>query len=237
MIFRDEVTGEEYAEYIEPLVSHLRFPLCKCATFEPHLDGRYHWHSIIFKGYILPPPPGLKTRKKYYFDAGASDWNHGTSGSSLKYFHDFWGRSGHVFDEIFAYEYGTSSEDFYKTVPEHLKDHVHYQQCAVVSSPEEEKPGVEPFLPAVIKREATPADYVVFKLDIDQPNIEHGTIDYILNDPNNFIDEIAWEHHISGNYLMEEWGPHRFDNKFSLRASYEIFLKLRQKGIRSHSWI
>jgi hypothetical protein len=42
---------------------------------------------------------------------------------------------------------------------------------------------------------------------------------------------------VSGNYLMEEWGPHRFDNKFSLRASYELFLKLRQKGIRAHSWI
>jgi hypothetical protein len=29
-VFFDEVTGKEYTEYIEPLVSHLRFPLAKC---------------------------------------------------------------------------------------------------------------------------------------------------------------------------------------------------------------
>ena len=34
---------------------------------------------------------------------------------------------------------------------------------------------------------------------------------------------------------MEEWGV--INNKFSLRDSYELFLKLRQKGIRAHSWI
>ena len=197
MIFRDDQTGEHYTEYTFPLVSHLRFPLCKCANFLPIGDNRYHWHSIIFKGYILPPPPALKVRQKYYFDAGASNWSDEVS--SLKYFHDMWLRSGHIFDKIFAYEYGTTVQDFYKGVPDFVKDRVHYQQCAVVSSPEEEKLGFEPFLPSVIKRQATAADYVLFKLDIDQPNVEHGTIDYILNDPNNFIDKIAFEHH--GEYF------------------------------------
>ena len=172
-----------------------------------------------------------------------------------------WLRYGHVFDQIFAYELGTTAEDFYKTVPANVKDHVHYLQCAVVSSPEEEVPGKMPFLPSVIKKEATAADYVLFKLDIDQPDVEHGTIDFILNDPNNFIDEIAFEHHgkylmglatlmlvlyasashiqysitaVGGNYLMEEW---HVSNKFSIKDSYDLFLKLRQKGIRSHSWI
>jgi hypothetical protein len=200
LIFRDDQTGEEYVEYIEPLVSHLRFPLCKCATYQP-AGPRYHWHSIIFKGYVIPPPPDLRVRQKLYFDAGASDWTDEKIGSSLKYFHDMWLRYGHVFDQIFAYEFGTTAEDFYKTVPEHVKDHVHYLQCAVVSSPEEDVPGEKPFLPTVIKKEATAADYVLFKLDIDQPNVEHGTIDFILNDPNNFIDEIAFEHH--SKYLMD----------------------------------
>ena len=199
MVFRDDKTGEQYTEYIEPLVSHLRFPLCKCATFSPIVnDHSYHWHSITFKGYIIPPPPSLKVGKKYLFDAGASRWSDAIS--SLRFFYDTWKRSGHVFDEIFAYEYGTTVEDFYKGVPDFVKDHVHYQQCAVVSTPEEEKPGIEPFLPSAIKKEATAADYVFFKLDIDQPKVEHGTIDFILNDPNNFIDEIAFEHH--SEYLV-----------------------------------
>lgn len=193
MVFRDDKTGEHYIEYIEPLVSHLRFPLCKCADFIPVGNNRYHWHSILFKGYIIPPPPALKVRQKYYFDAGATNWSEEVS--SLRYFHDMWKRSGHVFDEIFAYEIGKTADDFYDGVPEHLKNHIHYQQCNVASNPEEDKPGVEPFLPSVIQRQATAADYVLFKLDIDQPNVEHGTVDFILNDPNNFIDEIAFEHH------------------------------------------
>jgi hypothetical protein len=205
LTFRDDQTGEEYVEYIEPLVSHLRFPLVKCTAYQPIPDPKYPdpylWHSIIFKGYVIPPPPGLRVNKKWYFDAGASDWNNGHRGSSLVYFHDMWLRHGHVFDGIYAYEIGTTVEDFYETTPVQLKERVHYQQCAVVSSPEEEVLGEKPFLPAVIKRVASAPDYVLFKLDIDMPNIEQGTIDFILNDPNNFIDEIAWEHH--SKYLMD----------------------------------
>jgi hypothetical protein len=199
MVFRDDKTGEHYIEYIEPLVSHLRFPLSKCADFIPIGDNRYHWHSILFKGYIIPPPPALKVSQKYYFDAGATNWSDEVS--SLRYFHDMWKRSGHVFDEIFAYDTGKSVDDFYNGVPEHIKNHVHYQQCNVASKPEEDKADIEPFIPSVIKRHATAADYVLFKLDIDQPNVEHGTIDFILNDPNNFIDEIAFEHH--GEYFAQ----------------------------------
>ena len=195
MTFHDWQSQTDYVEYIEPLVSHLRFPLCKCFKHHPYGDRRYHWHGIIFKGYIIPPPPTLKARKRYYFDAGASDWNHGDTGSSLKYFHQMWNRSGITFDEIYAFEGGTSSDDFYKTVPDDMKSRVHYQQCMVVSSPEEEKVETEPFIPSVIKRIATGADYVLFKLDIDQPDVEHGNIDFILKDGNNFVDEVAWEHH------------------------------------------
>jgi hypothetical protein len=39
-------------------------------------------------------------------------------------------RTGHIIDEVFAYEYGTTVEDFYKGVlgvPDFVKDHVHYQ--------------------------------------------------------------------------------------------------------------
>jgi hypothetical protein len=236
MIFMDDHTGEEYAEYIEPLVSHLRFPLCKCTTIEPNND-RYHWYQITFKGYIIPPPPALRVNRKFYFDAGASTWDEGTKGSSLHYYYYLWLRSGHVFEKIFAYEFATPAEDFIKALPDFVKDRVEYQQCEVVSTPEQENGVAKPFLPAVIKRHATKDDYVLFKLDIDQPNTEHGTIEYILRDTDNFIDEISFEHHIGGNYLMKEWGISEKVNKITLRESYELFLSMRLKGIRAHSWI
>jgi hypothetical protein len=189
---------------------------------------------------VIPPPPDLRVRQKLYFDAGASEWNHGNTGSSLKYFHDMWLRYGHVFNEIFAYERGTTAEDFYKQVPENLRDHVHYQQCSVVSSPEEEVPDEKPFLPSVIKKEATAADYVLFKLDIDEIAFEHHG-KYLMDLATLMLFLHASASHIQysitavgGNYLMEEW---HVSNKFSIKDSYDLFLKMRQKGIRSHSWI
>jgi hypothetical protein len=41
---------------------------------------------------------------------------------------------------------------------------------------------------------------------------------------------------VAGNYLMKlAWGPHAA--QLTLRESYEYFLKMRNKGIRAHSWI
>jgi len=241
-VFDDESTGETYDEYIEPLISHLRFPLSHCAVFEPSNwhDAYYAWNAVEFKGWVIPPPPELRVTRKLYWDAGASDWVHGKGGPSLKFFYDMWERSGHVFDKVFAYEMTTPVEDFYKTVPADLISRVHYEQCAVVSNPSDETAS-SPFLPSAIQRGGTPDDYILFKLDIDSPQIEQGTIDFILNDPDNFIDEVVWEHHISGNYLMTEgefgWGPAHDQAQVTLRESYDLFLRMRNKGIRAHSWI
>ena len=66
---------------------------------------------------------------------------------------------------------------------------------------------------------------------------------YLLADDNDaldYIDEIAYEHHIGGNYLMIEAVPKWvIDEKrfITIEESYQIFLQFRMKGIRSHSWI
>jgi len=240
--FLDEETGEQYVEYIEPLISHLRFPLANCIKFLPYGEDwapRNHWYALENRAWVITPPADLKNRLSSlrYWDAGASDWASGMGGSSLKYFYEQWKRRGNQFDEIYAYEMTTTSEDFYNTVPLDVKDRVHYKQCAVVSEPKEEKLPDSPFIPSAIKRDSSPNDYVLFKLDIDSPVIEHGSINFILEDEENTIDELVWEHHVAGNYLMTEWGKAEHQAQFTLRESYELFLRMRQKGIRGHSWI
>jgi hypothetical protein len=252
-IFLDETTGRFHTEYIEPLVSHLRFPLCKCiqpfpvtpSYVPPPGTPEYEYYATMFRGWIIPPPPGVGYGvKKYYFDAGASSWSGGKGGPSLSYFKNMWERHGVNFDEIYAFEMTTSPADFDAAMPDFMKDHVFYQQCAVSSHAEEDSP-VHPFLPMLIERKTDPNDYVLFKLDIDSPKVEDGNIFYILDDPNNNIDEVVWEHHVRGNYLLTEWRGGRTDqeenesllNNLTLRQSYEFFLKMRQKGIRAHSWI
>jgi len=237
-VFLDETTGEEYTEYIEPLVSHLRFPLSKCEE-----DKTSKWHDILYsrgleyRGYVIPPV-GVRNKRKLYFDAGASNWSKVSKGSSLQYFYHMWKRQGIEWDHIYAYEMMTTPDDFFNTVPEEHKDLVTYQQCAVSSAPEEDS-GDHPFLPYEIRRKANADDYVLFKLDIDSYGIEVGTIEHIINDPTSFVDEVVFEHHVSGNYLMRpEWGNiEGGGGDVSLLDSYNLFLRMRMKGIRSHSWI
>jgi hypothetical protein len=228
-VFLDETTDDTYDEYIEPLVAALRHPLAHCARFKTRMS--------LTRSYVIPPT-ATRAQKRYYFDAGASSWGVGAGGPSLPFFWDTWAKQGIHFDQVHAFELTTPASEFYATVPKHLASHqrVNYQQCAVSSRPSLDTPN-EPFLPKLIKRTVTNRDdYVLFKLDIDSPDIEAGNIDFILQDEDNYIDEIAWEHHVDGNYLMlGQWG--NLTTHMSLYNSYQYFLKLRQKGIRAHSWV
>lgn len=178
----------------------------------------------------------MRQDRRLYFDAGASDWNNGSGGPSLKYFVNVWQRSDIKFDEIYAFEMTTEATKFYETVPQEYKLIANYQQCAVSSQPQDHSKE-HPFLPYLIKEKAKDDDYVLFKLDIDSPHVENGNIDFILQDEDTHIDELVWEHHVAGNYLMTEWGDPKLLDQVSLRGSYDYFLKMRQKGIRAHSWV
>jgi hypothetical protein len=188
-VFMDETTGLEYTEYIEPLVSHLRHPLAQCTSIEGDVYG-----LATFRGYIIPPPSKpAGVGKILYFDAGASNWNAGAGGPSLSYFTTIWNRHGMDFDRIQAYELTTPPKDFYQTVPPHFQNKTIYRQCAVASFADQETID-HPFLPNEIARIAKPDDFVFFKLDIDSPDVEDGSILYILNNTVH-IDELFWEHH------------------------------------------
>jgi hypothetical protein len=258
-VFLDEETGEEYVEYIEPLVSHLRFPLARCLPTKI-----FPIPYSLFRGYVIPPPEPPRGASAVYFDAGASSWSQGGGGPSLKFFVNVWKRHGIDFQDIFAFEMTTSSDDFYKDVPPQYKNRTHYQQCAVSSLPEGETTE-NPFIPHVIERyhrdHATRASnsastnatspsaenenviandlYLFFKLDIDSPLVEAGSVEYIMDiAAQGLIHEFAWEHHVHGNYLMRvPWSGPAGLADLSLKDSYNIFLRLRMMGIRAHSWV
>lgn len=234
-VFQDETTGEEFVEWIEPLVSHLRFPLTHCMDPIPY-DETIALKFVFFRGYIIPPP-FIRNKKALYFDAGASSWSKGNGGPSLRYFFDMWRRHGTTFDEMYAFDIKTNITEFYDDAPIYYMNRIHYKEQSVSSTPEQDSLK-HPFLPMFIQQHAQEHDYVLFKLDIDSPMVESGNIHYILNQSFSIIDELFWEHHIRYNDLMRpEWGPPALLPAITLRESYDLFLRLRQKGIRAHSWI
>jgi len=175
--------------------------------------------------------------KNYYFDAGASSWVAGQGGPSLSYFATVWNRHGIDFDYIEAWEGSTSVDKFYSTVPGQYKDRTHYHQQLIASQPN--AANGDPFVPTVIKNTAKKEDYVLFKLDIDSGPVEQGTVDFLLdplNDELEYIDEFLWEHHVD-NYIMNgHWGE-GVDYTKTIHDSYQLFLQMRQRGVRAHSWI
>lgn len=172
-VFLDELTGETYVEYIEPLVSHLRAPLSMCMDFIAPADvsnftGKQVWEhfflgSMLHRGYVIPPPTLERHKRHYFFDAGSSSWMDGGGGPSLHYFVTMWKRHGIDFSEIHAFEMTTPVNEFYLDVPMEYKMRTHYQQCAV-SSKIEDHSNTTPFIPELIQEKTTPNDYVFFKV-------------------------------------------------------------------------
>jgi hypothetical protein len=94
-------------------------------------------------------------------------------------------------------------------------------------------------VPDVIRNLIRKEDYVVFKVDIDSPEVEQGTIDHLLlhDDDLNYIDEFSCGFHIAGenggNYLL----PAQSNQNTTLKDMYNLFSQLRRSGVQAHSWI
>jgi len=93
-------------------------------------------------------------------------------------------------------------------------------------------------------------DYVVVKLDIDNNFIENSLIMQIIENRtiSELIDEIFWENHVIGHPVAHfgAWvaplplkPPLSTDinSHQNLSSSYNIFMELRHRGIRAHSWV
>ncbi len=89
----------------------------------------------------------------------------------------------------------------------------------------------------LLKAIAQPQDFVVVKLDIDQPTIEFALIDQILNDTSvsRLIDEFFFEHHSTAKELSGAWRGVAV--RGDMAAGHRLFRQLRDRGIRAHSWV
>lgn len=87
-------------------------------------------------------------------------------------------------------------------------------------------------------------DFVVIKLDCDQPAIEWALIQQILHEPGLAarIDELYWEHHVLKHpmaYTLGGWGVAKARRTMNetIEESFRTFARLRELGIRAHSWV
>lgn len=233
---------------IEPLVGFLRHPVYWCfdRDYKYHTNKDYMITDFIYEAYpfqdISKINDGKPRRRIYYFDLGASLYLSGGGGASQSWFIDTYKSRGIVFDRILAWE-GTfhSPDEIFNEYPPDVYSKVSYFNVLAQTGKNDSANPVR-----ILKQIAHKDDYVVFKLDIDNAPVEMEFINQILEDSSisDLIDEFYFEHHVAGTPMERSWfgGPHFLSEQerkkhMNFMDSLELFRKLRDRGIKAHSWV
>lgn len=79
--------------------------------------------------------------------------------------------------------------------------------------------------------------------DIDTWAVENALVAALLADATalGLVDEFYFEDHVNFSEMLGWWdntyNPKQYDPSRSLSDSYHQFLRLRQLGVRAHSWV
>ena len=230
-VVRDGCSGAELRQIpLEPLVSFLRHPRHHCFNV---LSYKYNKNYLVpLWAFEMPPPRG---RRCLFFDLGASLYNSGTGGASQQWFVETYARRGAPFDRILAWEaHNMTAARIFGVVPSAVFDRLSYYNLPV-----DPTPGAKLNPWRTLKNVAHVDDLVVVKLDIDNSPIEELLVAQLLEDReiSSRVDDFYFEHHVLASPMYYE-GWHRGPKLTrTLAQSYETFTRLRELGIRAHSWV
>jgi hypothetical protein len=240
------------SQYIEPLIGLLRDPLTMCPYNNIPANLQIHGgNAVQSKRFFLLGPsapfqnfrlqtksiapwlyrPGSQT---ILFDLGSSYFNGMTgnevTGSALgtRWFYEYFRSNSLKFDRIIAFEATQyTPKTYWKQIPDDIIGSLTFINTGVETT--------DKFNPwNILKSTAKINDYVIIKLDIDTSGLENELIQQVLNNKSIYelIDEMFFEMHVTVNEMKPYWGS----PPGQLKDTYTIFNKLRQLGIRMHSW-
>ena len=233
----DACTGRALSlEPIEPLVGFLRHPEAHCPQFP---SSRPWVRNVISKDYLIPAWhseawPNGRTRA-LFFDLGASLYHTGNGGASMSWFVSQYRVRGISFDRIFAWEAKQYTDaTIYATMPAPIVDRISYYNLPANTTPGEKH---NPW--RTLRAVATQADFVVVKIDIDNTPVEEALLDQLLADRSlsALVDEFYFEHHVLNTPMWYYGWKGGTVTTHTLVHSYELFSRLRELGIRAHSWV
>lgn len=143
------------------------------------------------------------------------------------------------FDQFFGWEMTLlEPTDFWASVPSSIKPLYNFHNIPITSDEND----VDCPL-GLIKRIVSPNDFVAFKLDVDNQDIEIPIAMRLMQDPalSSLVDEFFFELHFENEFLQpaDEWSSTTkvvAGLKLDRLHSYELFLTMRQNGIRAHFW-
>jgi hypothetical protein len=239
------------SQYIEPLIGLLRDPLTICTPRKIPPSLVIKGDSVQSKRFFLLGPSA--SYQNYYklqtsivpwlrpsggqtilFDLGASYFNgmHAdavdNAEQGTRWFYEYFRSKSLYLDHIIAFEAAQYPPlSYWREIPDDIIGKLTFINTGVDTTGK--------FNPwNILKSIAKPEDYVIIKLDINTPTIEIELANQVVNDTSisSLIDEMFFEMHVTVNEMIRYWGP----SPGELKDSYILFRKLRELGIRIHSW-
>ena len=211
---------------LEPLLPPMRHPgFC--------IDGKH----LMSTSYLVHDFESIckdirENSRTVFFDLGASLGFHSDGEQPAVSLIKLYQKFGITFDHIYAYELtpGNAGE-LYKSLPAELLMAYHWINAGVEVDPAS---ALNPL--KMIIENFSHEDFVVLKLDVDNPEVELSLVKQIIeNDAlTGLIDQFYFEHHVHLEELHGAWGP---SVRGSVSDSLLLFQKLRTKGIQAHFWV
>lgn len=205
-----------------------------CYNLKSRLDWLVLGHS---RWWVPQVAPGVaaQSRQAIFFDAGASMFN-----ETLSWFLDAYKARGILFDHVYAWEKTPIDIVQYASlVPVSWAKKLNFYNIGVSTNPSDKIHNPV----SLLFRLCAPRDYCVFKLDIDNPRMENMLVDQLTRElvrrqktgGEPILDEFFWEHHVKGMMECHGWGECVSNETFV--ESYARFARLRELGVRAHSYI
>lgn len=209
------------SQYIEPIYAIFRHPdTITC----PDLGRAKRKKNL---GYLIIEDSTTEhvqsAPQRIYLDLGASSY----AGISQRWLLKQYKQRGIQFDRILLWEVTKHSNTFDNLPPRFFKAYQFFNTPAIDAEDDERNPL------NIIRAIATSGDFVVFKLDIDNPSAEYNFIQQIINstDLPKLIDELYWEPQFAFQPMIDCCWHDRASN-FSVRTIHGLFTSLRHLGKR-----
>lgn len=214
--------------YVEPLLPPMRS--------HKYCDPRQTSQKLMALDYLVHDFEHMcrklkPTSRRVFIDMGASLAFHTGGSVPVVELLQLYEKFGFAFDHIYGFEvtFQQPSDVFGTLLPEKYLASYHWINVGVDAT---EGHRLNP-LHSILKQ-FNEDDFVVVKLDIDTPSIEHPLVYQLLNDPtyHHLIDQFYFEHHVNLEELKLNWYP----MVGTVKESLALFHGLREKGIPAHFW-
>ena len=192
----------------------------------------------------LSMPRPRAAPRNLLFDLGCADYGHelkqpktmgGGIQPSLPLLQAIYRESCVTFDGIWAWE-ATPKDPakWWRHVSSATRNILHFTNRPV---------SLEEFF-GVLRREATPDDFVVVKLDIDTPAVEMPMVRALAEreDLYTLVDELLFEYHVNLRMLSNTTTAASVQamngmSDSTVSEAVRLMQRLRRRGIRSHFWV